>query len=274
MKISKVVLLILGILVIAAGVYILNFYSGYPGLKYFNLPHHTTLIYGKEIKMLAYLYFPKGKGPFPAVIALPGGPRVKKMGKVGPHDKYFGWQMAERGIASLILDYSNPDRTFLDPLRIQDIGAAVDFLKNQNSIQQQNIFLVGFSMGGANALRLAGSRDDIAGLVCYFTPNDWRIRKKRTPRKIDKQPIDYCANISCPVLILHGDKDIVTEIRQGQHLYKTMKSLDKDVKIIIYKGAGHGFTYRGIRSKRLAYNVEICIRSFNEVNKFIKAHLR
>lgn len=234
--------------------------------------YRTALIPGKGIKMFTYLYFPKGEGPFPAVVALPGGRGAEMIGKVWPYHKYFGSQMAARGIAALVLNYNNPDRIFLDPRRTQDIGAAVEFLKNQDKIQKRNIFLVGFSMGGANALRVAGSRDDIAGLVCYFTPNDWRIGKRRTPLKIDKQPIDYCADISCPVLILHGDKDIVTEIRQGQHLYETLKSLDKNAKIIIYKGAGHGFTYRGMRTKRCVYNAEFCAQSFNEVEKFIKSN--
>ncbi len=239
------------------------------------IPFHKIIeIPGEGIKMNAYLYLPEGKGPFPAIISLPGGRGPKMIGKVQSFSKNIGVQMAKRGIATLLLDYSISNRTFLDPRRIQDIGAAVDFLKKNDSIQKQNIFLVGFSMGGANALRVSGTRNDIAGLVCYFTPNDWRIRKMSLPLKIEKQPVDYCADISCPVLILHGDKDAVTEIQQGQHLYDTLMALDKNVKLVIYEGAGHGFTYQGMKSRRLAYDPDIATKSFDEVEKFIKAHIK
>ena len=231
----------------------------------------AVVIRGEGIDMEAYLYFPKGDGPFPAIIALPGGRGSK--GKVYPYHKEFGEIMAARGFAVLVLDYSNPNRRFLDTRRIQDIGAAVEFLKRQDRIQKHNIFLVGFSMGGSNALRVAGSRDDIAGLVCYFAPVDWRISKYPMTRKV-KQPIDYCGDLSCPVLILHGDQDIATDVKQGRHLHDTLKSLGKSAKLVIYKGGAHGFTYRGVRDTRCGYNADIANRSFDEVEKFIKTHVK
>ena len=231
------------------------------------------VLQGEGIEMEAFLYLPRGKGPFPAAIVLPGGGRPQTIGTVGPHDRYFGSELAERGIAALVLDYNDPSRVFLDPRKIQDIGAAVEFLKKEGSIQKENIHLVGFSMGGANALRVAGSRDDIAGLVCYFTPNDWRIREKRFPVKIDRQPVEYCAGISCPVLVLHGDGDIVTEVQQGIHLHETLKALKKDVKLVIYEGAAHGFTYKGHDTGRVSYNAGITAKSLGEVEAFIARNL-
>lgn len=146
------------------------------------------VLQGEGIEMEAFLYLPRGKGPFPAAIVLPGGGRPETIGMVGPHD--------------------------------------------------------------------------------------WRIRERRFPVKIDRQPVEYCADVSCPVLVLHGGRDTVTEVQQGKHLHETLKALNKDAKLVIYEGAAHGFTYKGHNTRRISCNADITAESLVEVETFITGNLR
>ncbi|NLD99713.1 MAG: hypothetical protein GX640_07550, partial [Fibrobacter sp.] len=168
------------------------------------------------------LYTPRGYGPFPAVIILPGGHGPKEIGKAWPHYHDYAKKLTGSGISAMVVNYSNPKRSFLDPKNIDDINVSIEFPKNQDRIQKQNIFLTGFSMGGANGLRVAGSGADIAGLICLFAPYDFRVSSKKLPFTINKQPIEYCDSITCPILILQGAKDQITRVDQAILLQKKL----------------------------------------------------
>lgn len=234
-----------------------------------DVPLSTTVpMQGGGITMKATLYKPEGSGPFPSVIVLPGGTSASDIGTAFSHHHYFGEWFSAKGTAVLVLDYSSTEREFFDTLQINDISRAVDYLKALPFVQKNGIVLTGFSIGGANALRVGGTRDDIAGLVCYFSPCDWSISKGGYGVK--KQPVAYCQNITCPVLILQGDSDKVTDPSQSQLLYDTLISMGKKADLIVYKGAAHGFTYQGAPPGKCVYNEAAAEDSYLKVEEFIK----
>jgi len=222
---------------------------------------------GIGIDMKAYLYKPGEDSSYPAVIVLPGGTAASDIGTVYEHHKHFGEVFSRKGITVLVLDYSSEKRSFFDTMQIDDIGQAVDYCKEKTFIQNAGIFLAGFSIGGANALRVAGSRDDIAGIICYFSPCDWSVTGGGYA--IRKQPISYCDDISCPVLILQGDSDKVTDIAQSILLYDSLQALGKESQLVIYEGAAHGFTYEGAPPGNCVYNREATEQSYLKVESFI-----
>ncbi len=225
-------------------------------------------IQGIGIEISATLYKPDGSGKFPLVIVLPGGTSASDIGTAYSHHHYFGKLFSSKKIAVLVLDYSSESRTFFDTLQIADIGKAVEYAKKLPFVEPDAVFLNGFSIGGANALRTAGSIEDIAGIICYFSPCDWRI--SGGGHGIKKQPIDYCNSIHCPVLILQGDSDKVTDISQSQLLYDSLKAMGKNAELVIYKGAAHGFTYEGAPAGNCVYSKEIAESSYLKVESFIK----
>lgn len=225
-------------------------------------------IQGAGIEMKATVYKPDVEGKIPMVIVLPGGTSASNIGSVYDHHKYFGQTLSSKGIAALVLDYSSDRRSFFDTLQIEDIGKAVEYCKALPFVVSDRVFLAGFSIGGANALRVAGSRDDIAGAACWFSPCDWRV--SGGGYGVKKQPIEYCGNIKCPVLIFQGDSDKVTDVSQSRLLYDTLTALGKSAELVIYEGAAHGFTYEGAPSGNCVYNKEIAEESFLKVEAFIK----
>jgi carboxymethylenebutenolidase len=226
---------------------------------------------GDGIAMQAQLFLPEGSGPFSAVLVIPGGRGAAEIGKVWGHHVAFAHAMTDHGIAALVLDYHSSERALQDLRTISDIGVAVDHLKGHAKIRRDQIFLVGFSMGGTNALRVAGSRSDIAGLVTYFSPVDWSLAGVTVPPGVTKQPIEYAANLTCPVLILQGDRDEITSVEQARHFSTVLKAQGKHVELIIYPGAGHGFTYvRAPKAKCCEYDSQVAASAFEAVRKFVQ----
>ncbi|MBT7405543.1 MAG: alpha/beta hydrolase fold domain-containing protein [Opitutae bacterium] len=113
----------------------------------------TYAEYGPR-KMLADLFIPKGKGPFPAALIIHGGGWIK-----GDKMKFraMGVEMAKRGYVSMAIDYRLAEEA-LFPANIQDCHASVRYLRahaNKYKIDADRIGVVGGSAGAHLAGLLA-----------------------------------------------------------------------------------------------------------------------
>jgi dienelactone hydrolase len=210
--------------------------------------------------MNAELSLPEGNGPFPVALLLPGGRGAAEIGKVWPHHHRFAAALGQRGIATLVLDYHNGNRVLVD------LGVAIDVLKRNPKLRPDRMVLVGFSMGGANALRVAGSRSDIAGLVMLFSPAELGTEAPGA-----RQPIDFVGSVSCPALILQGDRDEITPAEQARKLSQAFTEHGKRAQLIVYPGGGHGFTYVGAPVGRCCnYDAAITASALESVAEFVR----
>jgi hypothetical protein len=123
------------------------------------------------------LTVPNGAGPFPAVVLVQGS---------GPHDedetigsnkpfKDLAWGLASRGIA--VLRYEKRTHKYAaqsakDPANFtvkeevtDDARAAVALLAQQPEVRKDRIYVLGHSLGGMLAPRIAEGDDQIAGIV-------------------------------------------------------------------------------------------------------------
>ena len=113
----------------------------------------TYAEYGPR-KMLADLFIPKGKGPYPAALIIHGGGWIK-----GDKMKFraMGLEMAKRGFVTMAIDYRLAEEA-LFPANIQDCHAAVRYLRahaEKYKIDPKKIGVVGGSAGGHLAGLLA-----------------------------------------------------------------------------------------------------------------------
>jgi len=111
------------------------------------------------------LSLPRGSGPWPAVVLLSGSgshDRDETIGRNKPL-KDVAWGLASRGIAVLRLD-KPPQRvaTVYEEYAPAAL-AAVGLLRQRNDIGP--IYLLGHSLGGTVAPRIAAACSDIAGLI-------------------------------------------------------------------------------------------------------------
>ncbi|WBO69006.1 alpha/beta hydrolase [Streptomyces camelliae] len=120
------------------------------------------------------LTLPKGRGPWPAVVLLAGGGPFDRDETSGPNKplKDLAWGLASRQVAVLRFDkptFAHPDRLPCDFTMADEYLppalAAVQLLLQQPEVAPDRIHLLGHSMGGKAAPRIAAADPTIAGLV-------------------------------------------------------------------------------------------------------------
>lgn len=123
------------------------------------------------------LAVPGGAGPHPAVVLVHGSGPNDRDETVGPNKPFrdLAWGLASRGIA--VLRYEKRTRAHaarvaagLDSLTVReetvdDAVAAVALLRETPAIDPERVFLLGHSLGGTLAPRIAERADRLAGVI-------------------------------------------------------------------------------------------------------------
>ncbi|MFE9579729.1 alpha/beta fold hydrolase [Nocardia sp. NPDC006044] len=128
-----------------------------------------------ELAVPGTLSVPPGPGPWPAVVLLHGGGPFDRDETSGPNKPFkdLAWGLAGRGVAVLRFDkvtYAHPqvaerpDFTMADEY-VPHAVSAVDLLRQHPGIDPARIFVLGHSMGGKVAPRVAAAAPEVAGLV-------------------------------------------------------------------------------------------------------------
>jgi uncharacterized protein len=128
-----------------------------------------------EVELAGTMALPGSGGPFPGVLLITGSGQTDRNENT---KKYrinvfydISHHLAQNGIASLRYDKRGVGQSrgdhwatgFYD--HAQDALAALQYLKQQKSIQPENIFILGHSEGAFIATRLAGGGTEVAGII-------------------------------------------------------------------------------------------------------------
>ncbi|MFB4301463.1 serine aminopeptidase domain-containing protein [Actinomadura sp. NTSP31] len=122
------------------------------------------------------LSLPRGRGPWPGVVLLSGGGPFDRDATSGPNKplKDIAWGLATHGIAVLRFDKvtcAHPAEVAADPgftmadEYVPHAVAAVALLRREPGVDAARIFMLGHSMGGKAAPRVAAADPSVAGLV-------------------------------------------------------------------------------------------------------------
>jgi dienelactone hydrolase len=142
-------------------------------------------------------------------------------------------------------------------------NAALELLRQQKTVNPEDIAAIGYCFGGAIVLHMARTGADLDGVTSFhgnLSPMD-----KAAPGKIQTK-----------ILVLAGGDDTFVPQEQVDAFRKEMDASGADYEIIIYPGAKHSFTSPD--SDRLgkennlpiAYNKEADEKSWTEMQEFLK----
>ena len=197
---------------------------------------------------------PLGNGPFPAVVIGAEGTGINTF------IRRLAATFAHEGYVAIVPDYyrghgpASPDDyddfvTLMAYIGALDFGQAVhdvldgiEHLKTLPFVDSSRIASWGYCTGGTMALFAACLSADLAASVVFFPSQP--TFDELTPAK-PVHAADLLWNISCPILFLIGDQDVVLPPAAREEFRGRLDTWGVDARIEVYEGAPHAFNAHG-----------------------------
>lgn len=223
-----------------------------------------------------YYSRPVGEGPFPALVLIPHMPgwdefcreasrrftqhgysvvcpNIYKEFGDGTPSEVAGRAMKSGGVAdSKVMEYTKD---------------SLNFLKSQPEANGK-AGVIGMCSGGRHTFLAACTVEGFdAAVDCWGGVT--QAPEKLTPAQ-PVAPIDYAADLQCPLLGIFGNDDKMPTPEQVDIFEAKLKELGKDYTFYRYDGAGHGIWYYD----KPMYRQEQAMDSFNKALAFLDEHLK
>ena len=101
--------------------------------------------------------------------------------------------------------------------------------------------------------------DRPAAVVAYMPPTDLRGMTGPSDafpaldfpadQAASVSPIDYVSSDDPPVLLIHGDKDMLVPIAHSEKIHAALKKANVETELLVIEGGGHGL-FPGDSGKR------------------------
>jgi dipeptidyl aminopeptidase/acylaminoacyl peptidase len=236
------------------------------------LTHYPTFdaVDGKPRRIPAWVYRPAGKGPFPVVVSIHGGPE----GQARPYfsSTYQMW-LAKLGVAVVVPNvrgsagygksYLALDNGFRREDSVRDIGALLDWIGDQSDLDGSRVAVYGGSYGGymvlASAVHFSDrlrAAVDIVGISNFVTflenTQDYRRDLRRAEygdeRDADMRahlqqisPLNNVGKISVPMLIVQGENDPRVPVSESRQMVSALRQQGEPVWYMNAMNEGHGY---------------------------------
>jgi dipeptidyl aminopeptidase/acylaminoacyl peptidase len=231
-----------------------------PRSEYYHLTYWSD-----GLRINGYIGFPKGSGPFPAMIYNRGGlwdsgaltgieivPFVET-GYVAAASQYRG-NAGSEGISSLgygdVFDVLNllvllQQHPKVDPYRIGMMGGSRGGLVTYMVLKHE-------TLSGSSRIRAAVTVGGVADLTMWYhdDPDIQEVLQVMVGPSPEAAPEQYQVRsatywpeaIGVPLLLLHGGGDWTISPEQSRKLYNGIKAAGGDVSLVIYEGDDHQLT--------------------------------
>ena len=236
------------------------------------MPSFTEKLQVNGQEMDLYASVPSGSGPFPAVVI------AFHIGGIDPFEQAMADRFAEAGYVAVIPDLFHRlneeqlsgDRRgrlqYLDDVEILDeMGAALDFLKGNAHIDNDRISMTGFCMGGRVAWLMAATNSSFKAVVPFYGGNIMGTWGDANPTAFART-----SGIDCPMLFHFGEIDANPSQEDMGKLDAELTRLGKAHEFHTYPEADHGFMdWTGLR-----HNADGAELAWSRTLDFFAAHVK
>lgn len=222
---------------------------------------------GKNVEAISFE--PKGGGKFPGLLLIPGHQGTARdwiqNGLTYASNSFAGLAVAQPGYGR-----SEGPGDYVGPRTLRVLTEGFRRLQRETFVDPKRMGIVGYSRGGMAASLLAVQLDDLKAVVLGAGVYDFKkaydetgldgIRANMkaetgmTPEAIkERSSVLQMEKLKCPVLILHGQKDINVPVSQAHLLRDRLAALNKDFEIQIFPDREHGIGPQNLYSYSLDF---------------------
>lgn len=231
---------------------------------------------GKPRMIPCFSYKPKGKGPFPVLINIHGGPESQFWPYFSSSIQFYVNDLNiavlapnVRGSAGYGKEYLSLDNGMNRENSVKDIGALIEWIKKQPDLDSTRIAVMGGSYGGYMALssmihynKQLRAGIDLFGISNYVTFLENTASYRRDLRRVeygderdpvmrkfllDISPVTNASEILCPLLIIQGANDARVPASESRQIADAVRKNKGDVWFLMYGNEGHGFRRKNNR---------------------------
>ena len=218
----------------------------------------------------AWIYKPRGSGPFPVVVSIHGGPE----GQARPFfaSTYQLW-LEKLGVAVIVPNvrgsagygktYVALDNGFKREDSVKDIGALLDWVEAQPDLDQDRVAVFGGSYGGymvlASAVHFSDrlrAAVDIVGISSFVTflenTQDYRRDLRRVEYGDERDPemrahlekispVNSVEKINVPLFVVQGENDPRVPVTESIQMVEALRQQGETVWYMNALNEGHGY---------------------------------
>lgn len=226
---------------------------------------------GKTIS--GFLYRPPARfeGKRPVIINIHGGPesqfRPSFLGRLNYYLNELGVAIVfpnVRGSTGYGKTFVDLDNGFRREDSVKDIGALLDWITTQPTLDKDRILVTGGSYGGYMSLAVATRYSDriraaidIVGISNFVTFLERTESYRRDLRRVEYgderdpkmraflqkiSPVNNASAIKKPLFVVHGQNDPRVPLNEAEQIVKTVRNNQVPVWYLMAKDEGHGFS--------------------------------
>ena len=222
-------------------------------------------------KIPAFVYQPSGKGPFPVIIYIHGGPESQYRPSFSSTFQMWVGELGAAIIAPNVRgslgygnDYLSLDDGYKREDSVKDIGALLDWIALQPQLDQSRVAVYGGSYGGYMVLASAvhysdrlRAAVDVVGISNFVTflenTQDYRRELRRTEYGDERDsqmraflqgisPLNQVEEINVPLLVVQGQNDPRVPVSESEQIVAALREKGSPVWYINALNEGHGYS--------------------------------
>jgi dipeptidyl aminopeptidase/acylaminoacyl peptidase len=218
----------------------------------------------------AWVYKPAGKGPYPVVISIHGGPESQARPQFSSTVQMW---LQKLGVAVVVPNvrgsdgygstYLGLDNGFRREDSVKDIGALLDWIGTQPDLDSKRVAVIGGSYGGYMVLASAvhysdrlKAAVDIVGISSFVTflenTQDYRRDLRRVEYGDERDPamrahlekispLNNAGKIAVPMLVVQGQNDPRVPVTEAEQIVRALRERGQPVWYMNALNEGHGY---------------------------------